>query len=405
MALSRDIKVGTFVLLGLIATGVVIFLIGDERGMFVRKHQYTVVFSDVEGLKRGSMVRMGGIDVGAISSVRYSDDATNARLYVTIAVAQDEARRIRQDSVATIEAKGLLGDKMISISVGNNELPQLQPGSTIPSDETGGIGQMLSRVNRIGEHAERVMVNLESTTDTIAGEEFRQDLQSAVASLSGILKAVDEGDGYAARIVKDPAEAQRISRTLANLEQTSARLRRTAEGVNQIVDRITNGPGFAHQVIYGDAPTETLEQFGHAAEEVALTLRGIRDGNGPVRSLLYGGGPSEDMMGNITAMSRDLRQIVADVRSGKGTIGALLVDPSVYEDLKILLGNVQRNRTLRALVRYSIRRDERAPGVEVRDAVPATETAARRARRSSRTATSRSDSGPASGRDGSAAAP
>jgi hypothetical protein len=45
-----------------------------------------------------------------------------------------------------------------------------------------------------------------------------------------------------------------------------------------------------------------------------------------------------------------------------------LVDPSVYEDLKMLLGNVQRNQALRALVRYSIQRD--APGVEVVDPAP-----------------------------------
>ena len=40
-------------------------------------------------------------------------------------------------------------------------------------------------------------------------------------------------------------------------------------------------------------------------------------------------------------------------------LGALLVDPSVYEDMKAVLGNVQRNDVLRALVRYSIRQDEK----------------------------------------------
>jgi phospholipid/cholesterol/gamma-HCH transport system substrate-binding protein len=58
--------------------------------------------------------------------------------------------------------------------------------------------------------------------------------------------------------------------------------------------------------------------------------------------------------------------MVSGMREGKGTLGALMVDPSVYEDLKMLLGNIQRNQALRALVRYSIRRDG-APGVEVVD--------------------------------------
>ena len=89
------------------------------------------------------------------------------------------------------------------------------------------------------------------------------------------------------------------------------------------------------------------------------------------RSFIYGDTQSSEVMGNLNAMSRDVRQIVADMRAGKGTLGALLVDPSVYEDLKMLLGNVDRNKTLRALVRYSIKRDEKAGSVEVRDPTPA----------------------------------
>jgi phospholipid/cholesterol/gamma-HCH transport system substrate-binding protein len=42
-----------------------------------------------------------------------------------------------------------------------------------------------------------------------------------------------------------------------------------------------------------------------------------------------------------------------------------LVDPSIYEDVKRVLGNVERNSVLRALVRYSIKRDDRAPALKV----------------------------------------
>ncbi len=49
------------------------------------------------------------------------------------------------------------------------------------------------------------------------------------------------------------------------------------------------------------------------------------------------------------------------MKAGKGTIGALLVDPSVYEDIKALVGNVERNQVLRALVRYSIKQEDGTP--------------------------------------------
>jgi phospholipid/cholesterol/gamma-HCH transport system substrate-binding protein len=83
--------------------------------------------------------------------------------------------------------------------------------------------------------------------------------------------------------------------------------------------------------------------------------------------MLYGDEGSAQVMGNLNQASADFSAIVADLRAGKGTLGALLVDPSVYEDVKLLLGNVERNKTLRALVRYSIKQDERAPNVQVKD--------------------------------------
>jgi phospholipid/cholesterol/gamma-HCH transport system substrate-binding protein len=113
-----------------------------------------------------------------------------------------------------------------------------------------------------------------------------------------------------------------------------------------------------------------VAQFGGAADELRVTLKGIREGNGLARSIIYGDDQSQALMKNLNDMSGDIRQIVADIRAGKGTLGALLVDPSVYEDLKVVLGNVERNKALRALVRYSIRRDE-SSGVNVHDNVAA----------------------------------
>jgi phospholipid/cholesterol/gamma-HCH transport system substrate-binding protein len=106
------------------------------------------------------------------------------------------------------------------------------------------------------------------------------------------------------------------------------------------------------------------------ADELTTTLKGVHDGNGLAHSVIYGDDSSQQVMSNLNQASTDFRQIMSDMRAGKGTLGALLVDPSVYEDVKLMLGNVQRNQALRALVRYSIKRDEKSPSVEVRDPSP-----------------------------------
>jgi phospholipid/cholesterol/gamma-HCH transport system substrate-binding protein len=361
------VKVGAFVAAGLVVAGLVVFMVGDERRAFETKARYFVVFDDVQGLTRGAPVRMGGVDVGQVASVGYGQDLSDNHLRVTMDIVKSEALRIRSDSVATIGNKGLLGDKMVVIRVGTPDHAPLPPGSTIKSEAPEDLSAIADRLGTISEKAEVVMGNLQKTTETLADPDVRDDLKSTVKSLSHILKALDEGDGYAARLLKDPAEADRVSHAVANLEHATAQLDQALGGTAAAVARVNQGPGFAHDLIYGQGATDALAQLGHAAGEVATTLEGIRAGNGLAHSAIYGDDATQQLIGDLNAITHDVRGIVDGLKAGKGTLGALMVDPSVYEDVKLLLGNVERNRALRALVRYSIQKDERTPQVQIVD--------------------------------------
>ena len=165
------------------------------------------------------------------------------------------------------------------------------------------------------------------------------------ASLNSVLGSVDRREGYVGKVLSDPKESAHLSQVVQNLERVTNELEGTVQSVNQVVGRVRTGPGLLHEVVYGEDSSKAVAQFGGAADELRLTLKGIREGNGLAKGLLFGGDESSQaLVQNMNAMSGDLRQIVADIRAGKGTVGAFLVDPSVYEDLKIVLGNVERNR-------------------------------------------------------------
>lgn len=371
MARSREYKVGAFVLAGMVAVGGVVFMIGEERQLFARKIPFRTAFSDVQGLTPGSPVRMGGVDIGRVTEVGYAPDPADRKIHVTVTILEDQAPRIKADSIASIEGKGLLGDKMVTISIGSVSKPSLPERGQIPAREGEDFSAMMTKLGSLSVKVEKVVTNLERTSESLADEELHKNLKGVVTSLNNVLGAVDRREGYVGRMLSDPAEAERISQVVRNLERVTSQLDGTAQNVNQVIERVKTGPGLAHEVIYGEESSKAVAQFGGAADELRLALKGIREGNGMAKSLLYGGDEKTDeLVQNLNAMSGDLRRIVADVRAGKGTIGALLVDPSVYEDLKMVLGNVERNRALRALVRYSIRRDE-SSGPTVRDDAPA----------------------------------
>lgn len=345
-------------LAGLLFSALVIFLIGNERRLFSSSVEYSARFSDVQGLKPGAPIRMGGIDIGHVASVGYGEKARDTTIYVKVKIVEDEAGRIRKDSVLKIATRGLLGDKMLELTKGKSQEPLL-PGSEITSEEPK---DMVGAVGGMAVKAESALSNIERASESFADEQLHEDLRAAVSSMNRILSEVSDGNGYANRLLTSPEEAERISRTVTNLERASSELALTLRDVRSVVTRVQSGPGFAHDVIYGGGPKKEIQQFGAAAEEVATTLRGIRESDSLAHDALYGGkGDGAEALANVTAITADLRGIMRDVRAGKGTVGALLVDPSIYEDLKILLGNVQRNDVLRALVRHSIKQGDKKP--------------------------------------------
>jgi phospholipid/cholesterol/gamma-HCH transport system substrate-binding protein len=364
MNVAREIRVGLFVLIGLVLSGVVVFLIGDERRMFDSSESYRASFDDVQGLKAGAPVRMGGVDVGTVTEVGYSLDTGDARVYVVLDVVASEAERIRENSRVRVADKGMLGDKMVEITRGDMALPKLPAGTFIPpSDEKG----MIDQLGDMAKDAKGAISRIRDVSDELANEDLHRNIRSSAASLDIILHEVARGDGYPHRVLTDPQEAERISRTIQNLDLAIVELTATLREVRGVSARVKDGPGFAHDMIYGAGPTKPMEQLGDAAGEVALTLRGVREGDGVAHDVLYGGdgGHGRKAMEDLAAITGDLRAMVGDVRKGRGTVGALLVDPSLYEDVKLLVGNVSRNDVLRALVRYSIKQDEPRPSVQV----------------------------------------
>lgn len=365
MAFKRELVVGAFVTLGIALTAGVIFTIGQERRVFAKRVEFVANFPDVQGLKPGAPVRLSGVDIGSVKSISHGPNPKDDRLYVRLDIVREEAVRIREDSVAKVANKGMLGDKMLEVTPGTPGRVPLAPGASITSEEPADYGQLLTRLGDVAKKTEAVVANLERTTSTFADDRTRRDMQDALRGMAVIMSNLAEGKGYAGRLLVDPAEAERIRGTFSRMDDTMSKLNHLLDGVGKVVDRVNKGPGLAHSIVYDNDGVGMMKSFAQAADEVSLSLRGVREGNGVAKVMLYGGPGQEKIGEDVQAITRDARDIVANVKKGKGTIGGLLVDPSVYEDMKMLLGNVQRNDVLRALVRYSIKEDEKKPKVEV----------------------------------------
>jgi phospholipid/cholesterol/gamma-HCH transport system substrate-binding protein len=363
---NRSLKVGGFVFVALILATFAVFLIGDNRRAWDRKVTYKARFNDVVGLKSGSAVRMGGIDVGSVTDVAHGDSAEDAKIYVTIAVARNEARRVRPDTVARVVNKGLLGDKMIDLAGGDPAKSPAPDGSFIASEQDpSDMGKAIEKMTDVAKKADLTMDAIKRTSEQLADPQMAEDIKGSVRSLRAILDGVaNNKDGAAHKMIFDPEEGRRIDHILANLDASSANLAAISSDAREVTARAKTGPGLMHTLVYDD-------QLGASTTgtmvELNKSLVALRTGNGLGHAIVYGDDSTQHVMGNVSAMSDDLREIVSNVKAGRGTIGGLLVDPSVYEDVKALVGNLERNQVLRALVRYSIKQNEGRPHADVKD--------------------------------------
>ena len=339
---SSKLKVGIFVTAALIVGGILVFIIGNQSAMFASKVEYVTVFDQVSGLRPGSPVRIAGIDVGTVEEVSFDP---NGRIRVRVEVREDASEFVREGSTASVGSKGLLGDQLVEITVGQGD--RLPAGATIPSVQESLLASFLGET---GTEAEGIVRNLNATTaalaQTLGDEQVQQDIRDITHNLSTMSRLIAENDGTVRRLMDDPRLA-------------AGRLE-APDGALDVVGEVQNGDGTAHQLIYGQEGVTLITNLAGAAGELATILRDVRTGDGNAHELLYGD-EAGGLIENLTAMSTDLRAIVADVRAGRGTIGGLLVDPSIYEDVKRLVGNLERNEILRALVRYSIREDAQRP--------------------------------------------
>jgi phospholipid/cholesterol/gamma-HCH transport system substrate-binding protein len=362
MAVKREIKVGIFVIVGLIVAGVLIFLVGDERRVFDKHFTLNADFDDVAGLKPGAPVRMGGIDVGSVQSVSFGDNAADRKLHVRISVVSGAHERIREDSIVTIANKGLLGDKMLEITQGGEGKPIIPDNGKIKSQPPDDLQKYLTKANEILDLAKSTLKNLETVTGTAADKDLQADLKASVSSIRRLLGDAAANDGFVHRLLTDKQMADHLDSVFVEAARAGRSFDRIAVDVRYLLRQVKEGPGLAHTLLYSKDGDKTLASFAKTADELAKTMEEIRTGKGAIHELVYGESGQEVTV-NLQKMSADLRDIVADIKAGKGTIGALMVDPSVYEDVKSILGNIDRNQVLRALVRYTIKQDEDRPSI------------------------------------------
>jgi ABC-type transporter Mla subunit MlaD len=288
--------VGLWTLAGLAGGMFLLLSLSSVTWLTERRSDYTVRFSISEGatgLKQGSVVRVGGQDVGVVRSVAYATDGNATPEFVDVVISIRRELPLYKDAVVQLELPLLGSVSLINIpSVGTFAMGKLEEGGMIDGNiappaflsQAGYGDKQRAELQRIFDRSAKIADNVESVT----------------AQLSG-----------------------KIDQTLTSVETLVTDVRTTTTDLRARVD--TWSPKIDSVLTSAQTFTGNLETSRKNADELLQTARqGVTD----VRELLAANRPSVDAsVKNIEQLTQklnaqllsDIQAVLADARKGLET--------------------------------------------------------------------------------------
>ena len=116
--MSRAARLGAFIVATLAILVAGIFVIGGKQYLFSSTYQLKAQFDDVVGLDTGGDIRVGGVHVGTVHDILLPHKPGD-KVTIVMDLGKSTHQIIKQDSVASIETEGLLGNQYLAISFGS----------------------------------------------------------------------------------------------------------------------------------------------------------------------------------------------------------------------------------------------------------------------------------------------
>lgn len=353
MNIRDELKAGFLIILGLFLFVLSVWVMGSERQIFAEQEEFYVSFSNVGGLKEGAPVRLGGITVGRVSKIGFAKNLRDTSVYLTLLINETYLERIRKGSIVTIETQGLLGDKIVSIAPGPNHEPAM-PGAELASRDPADMAQVLQKAGVVVDNTVTISKEVSELLERFNANTL-DSFSRASKSVANVLHELEEGKGLLHRLVYSEEDAQ-ITKDIA----------RAAQNLDEIMHEIRSGEGLLHTLIYDPQGKKTIAALTRASDSFARTSDRINDlaseiaeGQGLLHDLIYSDAPEglDEIIATLRETAHNLQLASEQLSQGSGTLGALLVDPSLYENLVEVTGDAKRSFLLRHAIRSSLESD------------------------------------------------
>lgn len=280
-----EFSVGIFVVVGIAVLAYMIFSIGGLR--FQREgYEVKVQFAFTSGVDAGAPVRLAGIRVGDVKTVKIVPNEKEDRYLVELILFIQKGVTIEDDAKFAINTLGMFGEKYVEITPGSLSAKPIAPGVIMRGDDPALFENFAAEIQGLAGKFSRV-------ADQISDIVKRFDDKEAIENLKTALK-----------------ESKYLVEDLRTMAKDADKMFVNAS--NRIDD------------FFGDK--ESMDNLKAAFKNSKFLVEDFRS-----------------VAKNANSVITNVNDIVSHVKTGEGTIGGLLYKNTIYQNLEDFTADIKRN--------------------------------------------------------------
>jgi len=333
-----ELKVGAMILSALAI--LVVFLLIVSEIQFGNTKDLVIYFQNPGGLSPGVAVKVAGRNVGKVTEMTFvgQNGPVNpltgrpSLVRVRMEIEEGAFRSMREDARFYITTKGVLGDPFLEIDPGVSrksiDATQKLFGTDPPRLDLflADAAELVRALNRL------LVTNADNLDQLIKGS------AGLVTAADAFVNAPDEeGDG---------GHGSRITRIMENVEQLTLDAQVLLKNVN---DKYVDNPSIDQtlrnmQSISGKLDREIQPLITDIRETMEVLNRvGNTIGPEEQKSIRQSLQKLQDIAQRADATVARLDRMVTRIENGEGTVGQMLSDEEIYDDLKELLRDIKQH--------------------------------------------------------------
>lgn len=265
--ISNEVALGLFITVAALLLAYMSVTVGGLRlgkGMEIK-----AVFDSAAGIVKDASVQVAGVEVGRVRNLTVDHDKAIVTLFIK------DQTNIRQDAIASIRAKSLLGEKYIELVPQSRTAPLLENGQSLAATQTPlEIDELVTSLRPLiakidPKDVQRIVHGM---AELIENPDTQHAVKDASQLLAALKTTVINNQGQIQRTIRNLDKLTReantllatqkapIQRIVANTDRLIAPLSRQSEQLAGRIDRITHRLDVMTAKV-GDVSPELLERL------------------------------------------------------------------------------------------------------------------------------------------------